>query len=143
VAGVRNPEELDVWKLSDELERRVEKIIGREGFRRHESLRGQMERASESPCSNIEEGFSRYLPADNARFVRIATGSLRELIRHLNRALRRQLISQAEHVELTTLARRAGGAAARYIVYLQTAKPPHLKTPRRDNRPRENQEPEP
>jgi four helix bundle protein len=134
MAGVRTPTELDVYKLSDELARRVREVVDRAPFRRHQKLRQQMEEAAESPCSNIEEGFSRYLPLDNARFVRIAAGSLAELIRHLNRALARQLISPKEHSELRTLAKRALGAAVGYIVYLQTAQAPHLPKKRRPPR---------
>jgi four helix bundle protein len=136
MAGVRDHEQLDVWKLADALRLRVREVIDRPAFRRHEKLRSQLEEAAEGPCEHIGEGFSRYLPRDNARFVRIALGSLTETIGHLGRALRRQLISAQEHAELVSLARRARGASTRYVVYLQTAKAPHLgqKQKRRANR---------
>ena len=139
MAGFRNPEELDVWKLCNEVSLRVRVVVDRAPFRRHEKLRQQMEEAAESPCSHIQEGFARYLPADNARFVRIAAGSLAELIRHLNRALARQLLSPSEHAEIHRLTKRALGAAIGYIAYLQTAEAPHLpKKHKRRSRRRKN-----
>lgn len=138
MVGFRNPEEMDVWKLSNEVSLRVREVVDRAAFRRHERLRSQMEEAAEGPCSHIQEGFARYRPADNARFVRIAAGSLGELIRHLNRALARQLLSRTEHAEIMRLTKRALGAAIGYINYLQTAEAPHLPKPRRRPRKRKN-----
>ena len=57
---------------------------------------------------------------------------------HLGRARARQLITQAEHADLSRLARRARGAAACYAAYLETADPP---PPRR--RPPKNRNLEP
>jgi four helix bundle protein len=127
MAGVRDHTELDVWKLSDELRGRIREVVDRPGFVRHNKLRTQLEEAAESPCPNIAEGFARYLPKDNARFVRIAAGSLAEVTSHLERAMARRLITPAEREALCSLARRAHGAAKGYIVYLESAKPPKGK----------------
>lgn len=70
MAGVRDHEELVVYQLSDELRRRVRAIVARPVFGRDFTLRDQLSDAAESPCPNIAEGFSRYFPRDNARFVR-------------------------------------------------------------------------
>lgn len=123
--GVRDHTELDVWKLCDDLRCRVRDVVDRPGFARHRKLRDQLEEAAESPCPNIGEGFSRYFPRDNARFVRVAAGSLTEVLEHLDRALARRLITLVEWDELRPLARRARGAATKYIVYLQSATAPH------------------
>ena len=138
MTGFRNPEEMDVWKLSNQVSLRVREIVDRATFRRYQTLREQMEEAAEGPCSHIQEGFARYLPADNARFVRMAAGSLGELIRHLDRARARQLLSPAEHTEVRILTKRALGAAIGYINYLQTADAPHLRKKRRRQRKRRN-----
>ena len=112
MVGFRNPEEMDVWKLSNEVALRVRVVVDRAPFRRHEKLRQQMEEAA---------------------------GSLAELIRHLNRALARQLVSPSEHAEIYRLTKRALGAAIGYIAYLQTAEAPHLpKKHRRGRRRRKN-----
>jgi hypothetical protein len=83
MAGVRNHTELEVWKLCDQIRRRVWEFVSRPSFRSHFTLRDQMKDAADSPCPNIAEGFSRYHPRDNAKFVRVAKGSLSELIDHL------------------------------------------------------------
>jgi four helix bundle protein len=126
MAGVRDHTELDVWKLCDDLRCRIRDIVDRPGFSRYAKLREQLEEAAESPCPNIGEGFSRYFPRDNARFVRVAAGSLTEVIEHLGRAAARRLITPPEGQELRSLARRARGAATRYIVYLESATAPNV-----------------
>jgi four helix bundle protein len=141
MAGFRNHEELDCWQLSHQVRLRVREILERPGFRRKLDLRVQLEKVAESPCPNIAEGFARYLPRDNCRFVCIAAGSLNELPDHLNRAEARQLISPTECNELTALAQRALAATSGYAAYLRDAKPPRPR--RRLKRPRPNPEPEP
>ena len=149
MTGVRDSQELNVWKLSDQLRVRVRAILARPGFANHPSLHEQLEKSSEGPCPNIAEGFSRYLPDDNARFVRIAAGSLSETIEHLSRARAQRLITTQEMEVLQTLARRARGAANAYVRYLQSSEAPHVPPRRRRRRPRpdagpnQNRNPEP
>jgi four helix bundle protein len=131
MTGVRDPKELDVWKLCDALRERVRPVIDRPVFAAHETLRSQLEEAAEGPCPHIAEGFARYLPRDNARFVRIATGSLAEVVEHLGRARARRLITSEEQLEISALAERARKAATGYIVYLQSAEAPNLRKPRK------------
>jgi four helix bundle protein len=131
MTGFRNAHEMDVWKLSDELRCRMREILKRPGFARHPSLKTQLEDSSESPCPNISEGFVRFFPVDNARFVRIAAGSLGELLDHLNRALACRLITTIEERELALLTRRALGAAKGYIVYLESSTKPYEDAGRR------------
>ena len=134
MTGVRNHEEFDVWQLSDQIRIRLRTILDRPVFRQHTSLREQLEKCAEGPCPQIAEGFARYLPGDNAKFVRIAAGSLSELLEHLSRAHARNLITEQEAVDLRLLARRARGAANGLIRYLQSAKAPHVDEPRRRRR---------
>lgn len=51
--------------------------------------------------------------------LNIALGSLRETETHLDEALRREFVSVIEHVELKTLAKRAGTAANELKRYLE------------------------
>jgi four helix bundle protein len=129
MAGVRDHAEFDVYKLCDEVRRRVRTLVARPAFRRELKLRDQLSQAAESPCPNIAEGFSRYYPRDFARFVRIAKGSLTEVIEHLGSALDKGLITETECADISSLARRARGAATRLILYLESAKAPNM--PRR------------
>jgi four helix bundle protein len=134
MAGLRDPREFDVWKLSDELQRRLQPILERPGFLAHARLRDQLDEASARICPNLAEGFARYLPGDHARFVRIAAGSASEIIEHLSRARRKNLITTQEMADLQLLARRARGAATGLARYLQTAEPPHIP-PKRCRKP--------
>jgi len=150
MTGVRNPQELDVWKLSDELRLRVRAILDRPRFADHPNLHEQLEKSSEAPCPNLAEGFSRYLPDDHARFVRMAAGSLSETIEHLNRARANRLITPQEMEDLQTLARRARGSANAFARYLQSSEAPHVPPRRRRRRPKpdagrpeQNRNPEP
>ena len=129
MAGVRNHEELHAWKLSEQVEMRVREILRRPELRRDFTLWGQLKRASESPCPNIAEGFSRYLPRDFARFIRIAKGSLSEVIVHMTRARAKGLTGDEETTEIVRLAGRARRAATGLVRYLETATAPN--TPER------------
>ena len=123
MAGVRDHTELDAWKLSDAVQKEVERITSSPSFNRYPRLKDQMQRASESPCPNIAEGFSRYYPREIARFVRIATGSLSELLDHLKLATRRRLVSEEDARNLESLAKRARGASTKWVRYLEATPP--------------------
>jgi four helix bundle protein len=118
--GARDHTELDTWKLSEAVRIAVERLTNAPSFHRYPRLKDQMRRAAESPCPNLAEGFSRYYPRDHARFVRIAKGSLSELLDHLTVAVRRRLVDQSEARELESLARRPRGACTGLIRYLES-----------------------
>jgi four helix bundle protein len=131
MAGIRDHKDLDVYKLSDGFRRVVRRLTRKAVFRSHQRLASQLTEAAESPCPNLAEGFSRYYPRENARFVSIAKGSLSEALEHLERAHDLGLVDNAEYLEAATFARRARGAAAKYIRYLNSANPPNEPHPRR------------
>ena len=81
-------------------------------------------RSAGSVAANIAEGFGRFLPADFARFVRIAKASALETMEHVETAAARRLISESERDAVVRLAKRTAGACTRLIIYLETAKPP-------------------
>jgi four helix bundle protein len=120
---VRDHTDLDVWKLCDELSDRVHEITARPTFT-DETLRGQLNEAADSPCPNVGEGFSRYYPRDNARFVRVAKGSVTEVIEHMAKVRKRGYATAEECDEICVLARRARGAITGYLLYLESARSP-------------------
>jgi len=124
MSGKRDHTEFDVWQLSDAVRRKVRVVLARPAFRTELDLRGQLKRAAEGPCAHIAEGFSRYFPRDFARFVRIAKGSLSEVIVHIESARDKGLETEAEFKDICSHARRARGAATGLIRYLETAKRP-------------------
>ena len=70
----------------------------RKGSRR---LADQLERAIESIGDVIAEGRGRATDRDFANFVTMAIGSANEAEHHLERALDRSIITEAEHRSLT------------------------------------------
>ncbi len=75
-----NFEKLDVWQkaidFADLVYNQTRNFPDGERF----GLTNQMRRAAVSVSSNIAEGTSRMSPADFARFVEIATGSIFEVV---------------------------------------------------------------
>jgi four helix bundle protein len=133
MAGVRTHEDLDVWKLSEELVTRVRPILKRPAVRADFDLHDQLKRAVERICPNIAEGFSRFLPRDHANFIRIAKSSMSEVIVHLNAAAAKGYVKVEEIQVPCRFARRARGAATQFILYLESAKPPNPPEPRTPN----------
>ena len=91
---------------------------------RYPWLASQLLRAAGSSCANIAEGFSRYHPKEFARFLRMANGSLSEVIEHLTAAVQIGAATPEQAANNASTARRARGAASKLIVYLKDAKPP-------------------
>jgi four helix bundle protein len=121
MATVHNYKELMAWQLADEMQALVHRAVSRPAFDRRWDLRRQLVRAAESPCANLAEGFARYHPREFARFVRIAKGSLTEVLEHVRTAQRLSLLPSAEANEIAKLAHRALGAATRLAQYLESA----------------------
>ena len=138
--GVRTHEELDVWKLSQEVVTRVRQLLKTPTLRADFQLRDQLSRAAEKIGPNIAEGFSRFVPGDNARFIRIAKASLTEVIVHLETAVAKGYLKAAEIQIPSRFARRARGAATQYILYLETAKPPKASESRREDKEQASEE---
>jgi four helix bundle protein len=68
-------EELPVWKDAIELAVQAFTLTARPEFRRHRSIRDQIERASMSISNNIAEGFERGTTQETLTFLYISRGS--------------------------------------------------------------------
>lgn len=77
--GPKNFYDLDAWKLSRILVKRIYKIIKK--FPKYENFNivDQMRRAVVSIPANIAEGYARYYFKEKIRFYYIARGSLAEI----------------------------------------------------------------
>jgi four helix bundle protein len=135
--GVSDHRELNAWKLADEVRRRVWRLTARPEFEEDPWLRRQLRQSAHSTCANIAEGFARYRPAEFARFLGIAKGSLTEVIEHLEAPVSDSTAYQRDAAEIVAIARRATGALIRLMLYLQSV--PHAPgpagSPRRPKKP--------
>jgi len=72
-------EELPVWQASIELALAIYALTAQPAFRRHRSLRDQLERAAISVSNNIAEGFERGTNQELLTFLYISRGSAGEV----------------------------------------------------------------
>ena len=120
MATIKHHEDIVAWQLASELKKWVFKIIARPSVARHFKFCDQIRDSSRSGPANISEGFWRYRPRDNARFVRIALGSLGETANHLNDAFEEKYIEEGEYQNVSKLARRALAATIAWHRHLMT-----------------------
>jgi len=119
MATIEHHEDLVAWQLATELKERVFEITARAAVLKHRDFCEQIQTSSRSAPANLAEGFWRYSPRDNARFVRIALGSLGETANHLRDAWKENYITEDEYVSLARLGRRALGVTIRWHTYLK------------------------
>jgi four helix bundle protein len=103
----KSPQELVAWQLCHQLRTRVFPILKRPKAQSDFDWCNQIRKSARSALSLIEEGFGRFKPKDNARFVEMAKASLYETRGHLGEACERGYISADEYRELYALASRA------------------------------------
>ncbi len=120
MASIKHFRDLRAWQQCRLVRQRMRLLVkswpSEEKFR----LTDQIIRSSRGPTSHIAEGYGRFHEKDNARFCRIARGSLYETQDHLITACDEGLIEEAvmnEHVEMIEGAIRTVNA---YINYLNS-----------------------
>lgn len=127
MATIQHHEDLVAWQLATELKEKVFEITERPAVARHGRFCDQIQRSSRSAPANIAEGFWRYRPRDNARFVRMALGSIGETANHLRDAWKEHYITDDEYRALATLARRALAVTIGWHTHLMDC--PELRPP--------------
>ena len=118
--GVKDFRDLVAWQLADELRREVIAFTAKETVARDFRYCNQVRDASSSACRNTSEGFGRFRPAENARFLEFAHASLSEVQDGLIEAKQKKYIDDQLYDRLWTLSRRALGANTNYMKYLQS-----------------------
>ncbi len=119
MATIKRFEDLDAWKISRELCKKIGEIIDKELFQKNYRLIGQIEGSSGSIMDNIAEGFERGTRAEFIQFLGYSKGSCGEFRSQLYRALDRKYITQIEIEELFVLATRISAMIQKFIEYLQ------------------------
>ena len=114
-------EDLDVYKISMEISDKIwNLVIHWEHFSRN-NIGGQLLRAIDSVGANIAEGYGRGSKIDNARFVKIARGSLFETKHWLTISNRRKLLSDSETKEILDDIENLLPRLSAYINYLSNS----------------------
>lgn len=114
-------EDLEVYKISLEISDKIWNMVLRwDNFLRN-IIGGQLLRAIDSVGANISEGYGRGSKIDNARFVKIARGSLFETKHWLTISHRRKLLSDAELKEILDDIESLLPRLSAYINYLSSS----------------------
>lgn len=111
--------ELVAWQKAREVRRAISKLARRWPSEEKFRLVDQIIRSSRGPCSNIAEGYGRFHEKDNARFGRMARGSLYETLDHLSAAFDEEYIDAATLKSHWVLVEEAIRVTNGYIRYLE------------------------
>ncbi|HEV8588552.1 MAG TPA: four helix bundle protein [Pyrinomonadaceae bacterium] len=98
-----NFEKLQVYQLSEKIADSIWNIVITWNPFARDTVGKQIVRAADSIGANIAEGSGRGSLVDNRRFVRMARGSLYEMLHWLRRCYMRKLLTQSEVKNLRTL----------------------------------------
>lgn len=111
--------ELVAWQLVDELRREIIAFTAKEPVKRDFKFCSQIQDAISSACRNTSEGFGRFRPTENARFVEFAHASICEVQDLLLEAKQKSYVDGELFDRLWTLSRRALGTNTNYGKYLR------------------------
>jgi four helix bundle protein len=115
--------EMIAWQLAFELKDKVVAVLATSPpAKRDFKFRDQLSDAAKSVPANIAEGFGRYRPAEIARFLEIARGSLDETENHLRDGVSCGYFKAEAVGPLIRLAARCRTAITRWHTYLRRAK---------------------
>ena len=114
--------ELVAWQLAFELKSQVITLLQSGPASKDFRFRDQLADAARSVPANIAEGFGRFNPAEIARFVDIARGSLDEMENHLRDGVDSKYFAAEAAAPLIRLAARCRIALDRWHTYLRSTK---------------------
>jgi four helix bundle protein len=129
--GVKRYEDLETWQLADELKREVYALIVTGAASRDFDFCNQIRSSAASATKNIAEGFGRFRPADNARFVEFAVSSMMETKDSLKDGVDRGHFTPGRALRAQQLADRSIQCSTKFIVYLKSCN--NKRPPRTSN----------
>ncbi len=121
---VRRFEDLDVWKLADELKKEVYALLDRSEAPKDRRFCEQIRDSAASAPANLAEGFGYYRHPEFAKHTRIAKSSLMETQNHLRDGVDRRFWSAQQADRLLLLADRAIGKCVRLLAHLESSDAP-------------------
>jgi four helix bundle protein len=134
---------LIVWQLADELRHEILAFTDTGPASRDFKYHDQIRDAIASACRNTSEGFDRFRPAEFARFLEFARGSLGEVQDCLIDGHDRKYIDDKRFDKMWLLSKRAVGANTSLQIYLKDCAANGREPWRHPRNPKpENSEPE-
>ncbi len=112
---VRKLEELEVYRLSEDLADTIWNICVRWDYFARSTVGKQMVTAADSIPSNISEGYGRYSIKENIHFCYFARGSLTETRNWVRRSCTRGLITNKDLGNIYQIADRLGPKLNAYM----------------------------
>ena len=116
----QNLDELVVWQLASELSDLCDALARAPRAAANRKFCEQLRESSDSVPANVAEGFGRYVPKQNAQFVRVAKGSLLEARSWLLKGKRRRYWPDSDYEHAWRLSCRTLKALLRYLKYLDS-----------------------
>jgi len=95
--GFRDFREIAAWQLSRDVRTLAYKLLAKPEVATDFEFRDQLKDAARSAPRNVAEGFARYKHKEFAQFVRIAKGSMAEVLDHFVDAVDNAYLTPAEH----------------------------------------------
>jgi four helix bundle protein len=120
MAGIKRPEDFDVWKLAWELKRRVFAFTAAAPASSDRRYCDDIRRAARSGPDLVAEGYYRFNPREFHRFLNDSKASIGEVRNQLLHAKDERLLPDGEFLDMMSLADRAIGAATALQAYLRT-----------------------
>ena len=119
MATIGRFEDLEVWQLARQLNKRIYELTARAVFNRDFKLVDQMRGSVGSTMDNPAEGFERNNNREFYYFMRVAKGSSGELRSQLYGCLDRGFIDEPEFLELKQQCEQLSGKQRNFMDYLK------------------------
>jgi four helix bundle protein len=127
MAGLKDFQELAAWQRSREVKLLAYALLKRPEAARDFKFRDQLLDSSRSAPRNIAEGFARYKHKEFAQFVRIAKGSMGEVLNHFIDAVDNGYLPATDYARHEHACKKALAAINGLIRYLESSPDPPRK----------------
>ena len=131
MAGFKDFREMAAWQLSRDVRTLAYKLLRKPEVAKDFEFSDQLKDAARSAPRNIAEGFARYEHKEFAQFVRVAKGSMGEVLNHFIDAVDNTSLTPAEFVSHEHACKKALKAINGLIRYLESTPDPPPKRPKR------------
>ena len=129
--GFRDFREIAAWRLSRDVRTLAYKLVAKPEVATDFKFRDQLRDAARSGPRNIAEGFARYKHKEFAQFVRVAKGSVAEVLDHFIDAVDNGYLTPAEFASHEHASKKALKAINGLIRYLESTPDPPPRKPQK------------